>query len=154
MEIESLRITKLRTYLLDVLSEISYNFSTSSQVGANFLDNKIENYSLDKIPTSSLVEEWITGVKMHRDVFSFRSRMNYSADTINNLKNIGFFELFENKIEEKNKNKELPNIEGIQTIECLNCGTLNNANTDTAEFDIQIQITYIDLGGNNENNSL
>ena len=36
----------------------------------------------------------------------------------------------------------LPNIKGIQSIQCLNCGSMNNANTNTAEFDIQIQITY------------
>ena len=36
----------------------------------------------------------------------------------------------------------LPDIVGIESIECLNCGTLINANTNSAEFDIQIQITY------------
>ena len=41
-----------------------------------------------------------------------------------------------------NDNKILPDIKGIESISCLNCGTMNNANTNTAEFDIQIQITY------------
>ena len=30
----------------------------------------------------------------------------------------------------------------IQSIQCLNCGSMTNANTNTAEFDIQLQIEY------------
>ena len=101
------------------------------------------NYSLDKIPTNPEVEKWVIGIEKRRDVYSFRSRMAYSQDVINNLSNIGFFEDFEEKIEYNNKNKILPDIEGIEKIECLNCGTMNNADTNTAEFDIQIQVTFI-----------
>jgi hypothetical protein len=106
------------------------------------LDNDIENYSLDKIPTSSTVEKWINGLEIHRDVYSFRSRKSYSQDTINNLKNVGFFETFEKEIKSNNKKGILPEIEGIESIECLNCATMVSAETGTAEFDIQIQITY------------
>ena len=106
------------------------------------LSNEPNNYSLDKIPTSSTVETWITGTKVCRDVYSFRSRVGYSQDTIENLINVGFFEIFEKLISSNNEKGILPNIEGIQSIQCLNCGSMNNANTNTAEFDIQIQITY------------
>ena len=106
------------------------------------LSNEPNNYSLDKIPTSSTVEEWITGAKICRDVYSFRSRVGYSQDTIENLINVGFFEIFEKLISSNNEKGILPDIEGIQSIQCLNCGSMNNANTNTAEFDIQIQITY------------
>lgn len=138
--VESLRISKLRSYLFNVLSEI---ISDYKQININFLSDDVNNYSLDKIPTSSVVEKWVMGYELHRDVYSFRSRMNYSPDVITNIENIGFFELFEKKIEQKNKSKVLPEIDGIQSISCLNCGSLNNANTNTAEFDIQIQIEYI-----------
>ena len=106
------------------------------------LDNDINNYSLDKIPTSSTVEKWVNGVEIHRDVYSFRSRMAYSQNAINNLLNIGFFEKFESIIKSNNKKGILPEINGIQNIECLNCGTMNSSDTNTAEFDIQLQITY------------
>lgn len=75
-------------------------------------------------------------------MYSFRSRREYTQETIENLKNIGFFEDFEKLIESNNKNGILPEIDRIESIECLNCGTLNYADTNTAEFDIQIQITY------------
>ena len=140
MEYNETRISKLRTYLFSIIDTLTTN--KSYQINANMLDNDINNYSLDKIPTSSTIEKWINGVEIHRDVYSFRSRMAYSQYTINNLLNIGFFEKFENIIKSNNKKGVLPNIEGIKSIECLNCGTMLSANTNTAEFDIQIQITY------------
>lgn len=140
VKVEDLRITKLRTYLLSIIDVLVTN--KKYQINANMLSNEPNNYSLDKIPTSSTVEEWITGTKVCRDVYSFRSRVGYSQDTIENLINVGFFEIFEKLIISNNEKGILPNIEGIQSIQCLNCGSMNNANTNTAEFDIQIQITY------------
>ena len=139
MDYSNLRITKLREYLLSILRLISSN---TKQINANMLSNQPNNYSLDKIPVDTDVETWIIGDVVHRDVFAFRSRMAYSQDTINNLKNIGFFEQFEKIIKSNNEEGVLPAINGIESIECLNCGTMNNNETNTAEFDIQIQITY------------
>ena len=133
------RIVKLRTYLMGVLETLT---NKKTPINADMLSNNPDYYSLDKIPTSSVVQKWITGNEIHKDVYSFRSRRNYSQDTLNNLKNIGFFEEFESLIKSNNKEGILPEIEGIESIECLNCGTLNYADTNTAEFDIQIQITY------------
>ena len=140
MEYEELRISKLREYLFGVINTLTEN--RNYQINADMLSNDIDNYSLDKIPTASVVERWIMGVEIHRDVYSFRSRMAYSQDTINNLSNIGFFEQFENAIKTNNDKGILPDIDNIENIECLNCGTLNNTDGTTAEFDIQIQITY------------
>lgn len=137
---DELRITKLRTYLFKIIDTLLTD--NKYQINANMLSSEPNNYSLDKIPTSSTVEEWITGTRICRDVYSFRSRVGYSQDTINNLINVGFFEIFEDIISSNNEEGILPDIEGIQSIQCSNCGSMNNANTNTAEFDIQIQITY------------
>ena len=137
------RISKLREYLLSVIDEMTQN--RKYQINANMLSNKVDDYSLDKIPTTPNVEGWIIGVNKKKDVFSLRSRKSYSQDAIDNLKNIGFFEEFEKKIKYNNKNGILPNITNIESIECLNCGTmLSNDDMNSAIFDIQIQITYID----------
>ena len=140
MNVEELRISKLRTYLFDIIDEIGN--TEKYQINANMLSNDINNYSLDKIPVDTEVEKWIIGLVKRKDVYSFRSRMVYSQDTINNLKNIGFFEIFEQKIKTNNDKGVLPDIDGIERIECLNCGTLKNAETNKAEFDIQLQVTF------------
>lgn len=139
IEVSNLRVTKLRAYLMDIITELIGQYG---EMNINFLSDEPNNYSLDKIPVVTEVQKWITGDTLYRDVYSFRSRMNYSADTMTNIENIGFYETFEKIIKQKNDNNDLPDIQGIQSITCLNCGTLNRANTNTAEFDIQIQIEY------------
>lgn len=139
MEVNDLRISKLRNYLFEIINTLTTN--NNYQINADFLGKK-GDFSLDKIPTESTVERWISGVEIHRDVYSFRSRKSYSQDTVNNLRNIGFFEEFESIIKSNNKQGVLPEINGIESIECLNCGTFNSSDGTQATFDIQIQITY------------
>lgn len=138
--IENLRITKLRKYLFDIIDDLLKN--KNYQINANMLSNDINNYSLDKIPTASKVEKWICDLEIHKDVYSFRSRMSYSQDVMNNLQNVGFFEIFESIIYSNNKKGILPEIEGIESIECLNHGSMTDETTNTCEFDIQLQIKY------------
>lgn len=135
------RIAKLGQYLETILETLNSKYK---KVNADFLGLEVNNYSLDKIPTASVVEKWITGLEIHRDVYSFRSRNSYSSDRLNNLKNIGFFEEFESIIRTNNDNGILPDIKGIERIECLNCGTFNREDESgkSAIFDIQLQITY------------
>ena len=135
------RIAKLGQYLETILETLNSKYK---KVNADFLGLEVNNYSLDKIPTASVVEKWITGLEIHRDVYSFRSRSSYSSDRLNNLKNIGFFEEFESIIRTNNDNGILPDIKGIEKIECLNCGTFNREDESgmSAIFDIQLQITY------------
>lgn len=141
MDYRDLRISKLRDYLFGIIDTLTTN--NEYQINANMLSNDINNYSLDKIPTASVVEKWVMGIEKHKDVFSFRSRMSYSQDAENNLKNMGFFEKFENIVTTNNDKGVLPDIDGIESIECLNPGTMQkNDDGKSAEFDIQIQIVY------------
>jgi hypothetical protein len=141
MEVNDLRISKLRTYLLNVIDDMTK--SNTYQINANMLSNKVDDYSLDKIPTAQTIEEWITGTIIYKDVYSFKSRKTYSQDTINNLKNIGFFEEFERIIKSNNDKGILPDIDNVEEIKCLNCGTmLVNDDGKSAIFNIQIQVTY------------
>lgn len=134
------RISKLRDYLFNIINTLTEN--RNYQINANMLSNKIDDYSLDKIPTDTKVEKWVIGTIKRRDVYSFRSRKSYSQDAIVNLKSMGFFEQFENAIKTNNDKGVLPDIENIESIECLNCATMNSTDGKQAMFDIQIQITY------------
>lgn len=133
------RVESLKTYLVNVLDELNKNFNT---MNINFLSSETENYSLDKIPTQSIVETTITGVITKKDVYNFRSRNTYGANYADNLSQMGFWEAFEEKIYSNNKEGILPDIKGIKEIKCLNCGSLLRANTQTCEMSIQIQIDY------------
>ena len=141
MAVGDKRISKLRDYLFNVITNLTNN--NNYQINANMLSDKKDDYSLDKIPTQSQVEYYVTGGGLYRDVYSFRSRKSYSQDAMVNLKNMGFFEDFEKAINTNNNRGILPDIDGIESIECLSPFTmLSNDNGNTAIFDIQIQIIY------------
>ena len=141
IDVNDTRIAKLGEYLETILEELNSKYK---KINADFLGIEVNNYSLDKIPTASEVETWLTGTKICRDVYSFRSRNAYSSDRLSNLKNIGFFETFQKIINSNNYNGILPEIDNIESIECLNQGTFNSADASgkTAVFDIQLQIVY------------
>lgn len=141
IDVENTRIAKLGKYLETILETLNNKYK---KINADFLGIEVNNYSLDKIPTISTIEEDITGSRICRDVYSFRARNPYSSDRLSNLKNIGFFESFQRIISSNNDEGILPKIDGIINIECLNQGTFNYADESmkTAVFDIQIQIEY------------
>lgn len=143
MDTEKTRIYNLRLYMFDVLNSLLEH--DNYQINADFMSSDINNYSLDKLPVQSVVEKDIIGNVIKRDVYNFRSKKAYGSDVLNNLSNIGFFEALEDIIKENNDNGILPVIDGIQSIECLNCGSVSIAETKDAEFTIQIQITYMEV---------
>lgn len=142
MVIDELRISKLREYLMQNVIDVLIA-DRKYQLNANMLSDNINNYSLDKVPSSIESEKWIIGVQKCKEIYSFRSRMAYGQEIITNLKSMGFFEQFEELIKTNNEKGILPDIDNIERIECLNPGTMiSNSDGKTAEFEIQIQITY------------
>lgn len=137
------RIAKLREYLFENIITLTQN--SNFQINANFLSNKIDDYSLDKMPIAPVVNKLICGVEIRRDVFSFRSRKSYSHDKVVNLNNMGFFEEFEKLIKSNNDKGVLPDIDRVESIKCLNPFTmLSNDDETKAIFDIQIEVKYRD----------
>lgn len=137
------RIAKIREYLFDNIITLTQN--SNFQINANFLSNKIDDYSLDKMPIAPVVNKLICGVEIRRDVFSFRSRKPYSSECLVNLNNMGFFEEFEKLIKSNNDKGVLPDIERVESIKCLNPFTMSSNDDQTkAIFDIQIEVKYRD----------
>ena len=138
---EDLRIQKIIDYVTDLIKELNSDYL---QVNADWLGIEASNYSVDKVPVDSNMEKWIIPCFVKRDVYTLRTRENYSSDLINNLQNIGFFEKLERKINSNNSKGIRPKISGIESITCLTAGALNSVDPSlkTAEFSIQVQITY------------
>lgn len=135
-EYQNYVVSKLRNYILEVLKDVIEDLNVS------YLDSEIESYSLKRMPVTPVIEQWIIPICKKREVYNFISRKTFSNDLKENLLNIGFFENFEKKIKQNNKNKILPDINNIEEIECLNPGTIQNVTAETSIFSIQIQITY------------
>lgn len=130
-------INKLRNYFFE-LGIIDGN----SNINVDYLSNEPIQYVIEPIPVEPIIKAYKDGGSLRQFVFQFGSREYYGTDVIQNMKNTEFYEEFSALIEDNNKKGVLPNIDGIQSIECLSNGTINEDNTDNAKYVIQMRITY------------
>ena len=110
---------------------------------ADFLGEDATSYSIEPIPTEVVVREYSDGGSLNQLVFQFGSREFYDNSVAQNISNLDFYEKFQEEIETNNKNGVLPDIVGIQSIECLNNGTIQDVQSGTAKYVIQMRITYM-----------
>ncbi len=108
----------------------------------DFLGKEAITYTIEPIPTEYKVTPYSDGGSLRQYVFQFSSREYYDEGVAQQIENLGFYEKFQKEIENNDKNKILPDIDGIQSIECLNYGTIQDVQTGTAKYSIQLRITY------------
>ena len=130
-------IDKLRNYFFE-LGIIDGN----SNINVDFLSNEPIQYVIEPIPVEPIIKAYKDGGSLRQFVFQFGSREYYGADVVQNMANTEFYENFSALIEDNNRKGVLPKIDGIQSIECLSNGTINEDNTDNAKYVIQMRITY------------
>ena len=130
-------IDKLRNYFFE-LGIIDGN----SNINVDFLSNEPIQYVIEPIPVEPIIKAYKDGGSLRQFVFQFGSREYYGADVVQNMANTEFYENFSALIEDNNRKGVLPKIDGIQSIECLSNGTINEDNTNNAKYVIQMRITY------------
>ncbi len=111
------------------------------KIGVDYLENEIA-YSIEPMPVTPKDTEFIDDSEIKQFTFVFASRESYGQETIQNIINTEFYEDFSDWIEENNFNGILPDIEGIESIECLSTGYAFQTGIDTARYQIQLRITY------------
>ena len=130
-------ISKIRQYFFN-LGIIDEN----SNINVDFLSNEPIQYVIEPIPVEPILRQYADGSSLRQFVFQFGSREYYGADVVQNMANTEFYENFSALIEDNNRKGVLPKIDGIQSIECLSNGTINEDNTNNAKYVIQMRITY------------
>ena len=130
-------ISKIRQYFFN-LGIIDEN----SNINVDFLSNEPIQYVIEPIPVEPIIKAYKDGGSLRQFVFQFGSREYFGADVVQNMANTEFYEDFSALIEDNNKKGVLPEIDVIQSIECLSNGTINEDNTDNAKYVIQMRITY------------
>ena len=108
----------------------------------DFLGEDATSYSIEPIPVEPKLKSYSDGGSLNQYVFQFGSREFYDNSVAQNINNLGFYERFQEEIETNNKNGVLPDIKGIQSIECLNNGTIQDVQNGTAKYVIQMRIVY------------
>lgn len=131
-------VDKIRDYFLKNVS-LAKEFDN---ILADFLGDEATSYTIEPIPVEPVVKSYADGGSLNQFVFQFGSREFYDNSVAQNINNLGFYEKFQEEIETNNKNGVLPDVKGIQSIECLNNGTIQDVQSGTAKYVIQMRITY------------
>lgn len=130
-------IGKIRQYLIDINI-----IDEECRINVDFLGENPTEFAIVPIPINPILEKHVDGSSLRQYQFQLISCNYYGADVLQNMANSKFYEDLYDLIE-KNNNKEIwPNIEGIESIECLNNGAILDATTNTARYSIQMKITY------------
>lgn len=113
---------------------------------ADFLGEDATDYTIEPVSIEPILRPYTDGGYLGQLTFNFGSREFYDDSNAQNIENLDFYEKFQTQIEENNKNHILPNIDGIQSIECLSNGTIQDVQKGTAKYVIQMRITYLKEG--------
>ena len=131
-------VDKIRDYFLEHVS-LADEFNN---ILADFLEEEATSYTIEPIPEQPFLRPYTDGGGLRHFVFQFGSREFYDNSVAQNIKNLDFYDKFRREIESNNDKGILPDIEGIQSIECMTDGTIDDIENNTAKYIIQMRITY------------
>ncbi len=130
-------IEKIRKYLIE--NEI---VDEECRVNVDFLGENPTEFAIIPIAINPILKKYIDGSSLRQYQFQLISCNYYGADVMQNMANSKFYEELYDKIESNNDDGILPDIKGIESIECLNNGAILDVTTNTARYSIQMKITY------------
>lgn len=118
-----------------------------ARVNVDFLPTDTSTYSVETVPTDTIIETNIDGSTVRQFVFVFASRVTYTDELRNNIDNSGFYEGFEKWLEENSEKNVLPRLdEGLTAtkIEAMSSGYLFDISGDltNARYQIQCRLIY------------
>lgn len=132
-------IEKIRDYFNEHVT-LAEEFN---EILVDFLGKDATSYSIEPIPTDRVLRPYTDGGGLYQLVFQFGSKEFYDDSLSQNIDNLNFYERLQEEIDDNNNRGVLPDIDGIQSIECLNNGTIQDVEHGTAKYGIQMRITYI-----------
>ncbi len=114
-------------------------------VNVNYLVDKDKAYSVNEgAGYDPVIRTFFTGKKMQFQ-FSFDARLKWNDEVATNIDNSNFFEKFRDWLEDNNRNKILPNIDGIKSekIKATTNGYIFATNADEAIYRISCIFYYL-----------
>ena len=113
-------------------------------MNVDYLGTDME-YSIDVLPCDPILQKYTDGGAKKQFQFAFTSREEYDTDVRINIENSGFFQMFDEWLEEQNMNENFPILnEGKIPIklETLNSGYLYDVDGDKARYRIECRLIY------------
>ena len=132
-------------YEMSAIREWVNEFSIldNQKVNVDYLKEDIYQYSIDRTPSTIWVKKFVDGTGGLKQVtFDFSISLPLSSKALDNLLNSKFCEDFVDIVDRRNKNKDLPEIDGAFKISCTSNGYLLQKTSTTAIYIIQLNFQY------------
>ena len=111
----------------------------------DFMGDEPVEYVIETVPCEPIVKKYTDGSSMRQYEFIFASREYFSEDVITIIDNLGFYQKFEEWINERNENGILPDLGDERepvAIEVLTQGYAFAVDSNTARYQIHLRLTY------------
>ena len=113
-------------------------------LNVDYLKGKSVEYSINtEMNAKPVLRSYLDGGKLMQYPYSIMSAEIRSQDILDQIQACGFYEDLQEWIEEQNFFGNLPNVEGIQSIEVQMPGCIVSADSDVAFYQIQCRLTYL-----------
>lgn len=136
--IESVRIFLNTCPLLD-----------GDRLNVDFLPPDGATYSVDVVATKPVVKFYLDGSTQRQFLFALATRAYYGTVIRQQIDNLGFFEDFTAWLEAQHRNRNFPNLGDGKTgqkLEVVTSGYIFDPQTDTARYQIQCRLIYVQKG--------
>lgn len=131
-------IDSIRDYIL------TCEFLKNYKVNVDHLGVNME-YSINALPCNPLIKKYADGGSVKQFQFALTSKDCYDGDARTAIENSGFYERFEDWIEQQDIKGILPELSGDKapvSITVMQKGYLYDLDTDLGQYEIQCKLEY------------
>lgn len=130
-------IESIRDYIL------ACPFLKDGKVNIDYLPDEMA-YSIDPVGGDPIYKKYTDGSCLKQFQFSLLSKEAYDGDARTGIANSGFYQFFEEWIEENNRNDIFPELSGHQSIriDILQSGYLFSTEADLGRYQIICRLIY------------
>lgn len=130
-------IESIRDYIL------ACPFLKDGKVNIDYLPDEMA-YSIDPVGGDPIYKKYTDGSCLKQFQFSLLSKEAYDGDARTGIANSGFYQFFEEWIEENNQNDIFPELSGHQSIriDILQSGYLFSTEADLGRYQIICRLIY------------
>lgn len=131
-------IDSVRSYIL------ACPFLSDGRVNVDYIGTEM-GYSVDPLPCDPIIQRYMDGGAKKQFQFAFTSQEEYDQDARINIENSGFFQNFEEWLEQQSFNNNLPELGEKKSpimVETLNSGYLYDINEEKAKYRIECRLIY------------
>ena len=116
---------------------------SGGRLNVDFLDSDTGSYSVDVVPTTEVLKNYMDGSTQRQFLFVVSTREAYGSDMRQNLENLGFFEALGNWVEAGDTLPVLDMGRTAQKLEVLTSGYIFDVETNTARYQMQCRLIYL-----------